>query len=261
MMDFSHSDGMSGWNGEGETADRRGCCSCNPCCCRGPAGPVGPMGLPGPPGPQGATGATGGRGVTGPTGAMGATGPTGAAGAIGATGPTGEDGATGSTGATGPTGVTGATGPTGAMGATGPTGPTGPVPDDVFASFKNYALRPDSGSLLPLDPAIVDPTGQIVTEDNERILLEAGYYLVSYQVSGLMREQGYMQITPFYNNIPHLDEVIYYMTGTGGGSADGSAYFIIETPAETSFSLTFNSSVVVTEVQTTITFLKLRREP
>lgn len=170
MMDFSHSDGISGWNGEGENADRRGCCGCNPCCCRGPA------------------------------------------------------------------------------------------QDDVFAYFKNYALRPDSGSLLPLDPVIVDPTGQIVTEDNERILLETGYYLVSYQVSGLMKEQGYMQITPFYNNIPHLDEGIYYMTGTGGGSADGSAYFIVEVPAETSFSLTFNSSVVVTEVQTTITFLKLRRK-
>ena len=180
----------------------------------------------------------------------GPTGPTGAAGTPGATG------ATGPTGAAGAPGVTGATGPTGATGA---TGPTGPVPDDVFASFKNFGVGPEDGTLLPLDPVVVDPTGQIVTQDNQRILLAAGYYLISYQVSGLLREKGYMQITPYYNDAAHLDEGIYFMTGDGVSSAAGSAHLIVETLEGTRFSLTFNSSVRVSEVQTTITILKLRR--
>ena len=217
---------------------------------RGPIGPTGPTGAMGSIGPTGPTGATGERGPIGPTGAQGVTGATGA---IGATGPTGI------TGTTGLTGATGATGPTGATGITGPTGPTGPEPNDIFASFKNFSQSPENGTLLPLYPAVEDPTGQIVTQDNQRILLAPGYYLISYQVSGLFREKGYMQITPYYNDAAHLDEGIYFMTGEGTSSADGSAYLIIETSAGTTFSLTFNSNVSVTEVQTTMTVLKLRR--
>ncbi|MBS6645278.1 MAG: collagen-like protein [Clostridiaceae bacterium] len=222
-------------------------------------GPTGAQGIPGPTGamgsagPTGPTGATGERGPIGPTGLTGAQGVTGAAGAIGATGPTGI------TGAAGPTGATGAAGPTGATGITGPTGPTGPEPNDIFASFKNFSQSPEDGTLLPLYPVVVDPTGQIITQDNQRILLAPGYYLISYQVSGFFREKGYLQITPYYNNAAHLDEGIYFMTGEGTGSADGSAYLIIETAVGTTFSLTFNSSVSVTEVQTTMTILKLRR--
>ncbi len=138
-------------------------------------------------------------------------------------------------------------------------GPAGLVPDDVFASFKNFALAPDNAALLPLYPGVEDPSGQIVVQDNQRILLAEGYYLISYQVSGLFREKGFMQITPYYNDAAHLDEGIYFMTGDGVSSAAGSAHLIVDASEGTRFSLTFNSNVTVTEVQTTMTVLKLRR--
>ena len=148
-------------------------------------------------------------------------------------------------------------------GATGPTGAESPIPDDVFASFNNYALSPGNATLLPLNTDISDPTGQIVSTDGERITLAAGYYLVSYQVSALFESTGYFQITPFYNNAPAIINGIYFMvgswTGEGRFSGSGSVHFIIYAPAQTQFSLTFNSNTTVTELQTTITFFKLRR--
>ncbi|WP_215698923.1 hypothetical protein [Clostridium sp. MCC353] len=98
-----------------------------------------------------------------------------------------------------------------------------------------------------------------MTQDNQRITLAAGSYLISYQVSGLLKEKGYMQITPYYNNAVHINEGIYFMTGEGVSSAAGSAYLIVETSGGTTFSLTFNSNVVISEAQTTMTILKLRR--
>lgn len=144
-----------------------------------------------------------------------------------------------------------------------PINPLPTIPDDVFASFNNYALAPKDGTLLPMNTAVEDPTGQITSADGERVTLAAGYYLVSYQVSGLFENPGYFQITPFYNNAPFIINGIYFMIGnwSGGGrfSGSGSANFIIYAPSETRFSLTYNSIATVTEVQTTITFLKLRR--
>lgn len=234
----------------------------------GPMGEAGPAGITGATGPSGAAGATGATGETGPTGTTGATGEAGPRGITGATGPSGATGAagatgprgiTGATGSTGATGVTGAAGPTGASGTTGPTGPTGQVPDDVFASFYNYSQSPAEGSLLAMFESVTDPTGQIKTTDGERVSLEPGYYLVSYQVSGLLRSTGYMQVTPFYNGAAHIEYGIYFMTGTSGGSVDGEAHLIVEVPQTTQFSLTFNSNVSAIDVQMTITFLKLRR--
>lgn len=223
---------------------------------QGVTGATGPQGVTGATGPQGVTGATGLQGMTGATGPQGVTGATGARGVTGATGPQGV------TGATGPQGVTGPTGPQGITGATGPqgiTGPTGRIPEDVFASFYNYSQRPENGSILPMFPSVEDPSGQIVSEDGLRVSLAPGYYLVSYQVSGILRETGYMQITPFYNGAAEIEFGIYFITGTGGGSADGEAHLIVKAPEATQFSLTFNSNVSVVDVQMTITFLKVRR--
>lgn len=225
----------------------------------GATGETGPAGATGVTGPAGATGATGATGPAGETGVTGETGPTGATGETGPRGITGATGATGVTGETGSTGATGATGPTGASGTTGPTGPTGQVPDDVFASFYNYSQSPAEGSLLAMFESVTDPTGQIRTTDGERVSLAPGYYLVSYQVSGLLRSTGYMQVTPFYNGAAHIEYGIYFMTGTSGGSVDGEAHLIVEVPQTTLFSLTFNSNVSAIDVQMTITFLKLRR--
>lgn len=180
-------------------------------------------------------------------------------------GPKGMTGATGSTGSTGPqgipgvTGATGRQGPTGATGLQGPTGPTGALPDQAFASFAIYAYQFVNATQIPLYTVVADATGQIASLDNTRIMLAPGYYLISYHVSTLLSTPGYMQITPTYNGDPHIEFGIYFKTTGNVASAYGSNSLIIEVPAETNFTLTYNSNVVSTDGTATITFLKLQR--
>lgn len=245
----------------------RSCCRPN-CCPCGPTGPTGPRGCPGPVGMTGAAGPTGATGPTGPTGAAGPTGMTGAAGPTGMTGPTGAmgvagpagmTGAAGPTGATGVTGPAGPTGPTGLNGLTGPTGPAGEIPDDIFASFSNYAIRLEDAALIPFYPQISDPTGQITYRSPASIVLKPGYYLISYGVSMLMRTAGYIQITPYYNNAPHIETGIYFKTGTDSSSATGTMHFILHATDTTNFNLTFNSPSPAIEGELALTVVKLRR--
>ena len=142
---------------------------------------------------------------------------------------------------------------------TGPTGPEGTVPDDVFASFANTQYTFSSGNLITLYPDVTDPTGNIVSLDTERIALQPGYYLVSYRVSGLFRTPNYMQVTPYYNNIPHLAFGIYFATNANGSGACGSAFLVLHAPAATVFTLTYTGSGDVVEGDVNLTFLKLRR--
>ena len=233
----------------------------------GPVGPIGQTGEPGPTGPTGPTGATGPAGPAGRTG-EGPTGPTGPAGPIGQTGeqgPTGPTGPTGATGPQGPAGTAGETGPTGAAGETGPTGATGPtgpaadIPDDTFASFINtqYTLVP--GTPISVFSDVTDSTGNIVLTTPQTISLTAGYYLISYKVSGLFRTANYMQVTPFYNGTAHLETGIYFATSTDGSSACGSAFLILQAPSDTVFSLNYSGSANAIEGEINITILKLRR--
>lgn len=244
---------------------------------QGPTGAAGPAGTPGAAGPRGATGAagpagpqgpTGPQGSTGPAGAQGAAGPAGAQGPIGAQGPVGPQGpmgpagvtgATGSQGLAGPQGLPGATGATGPTGSTGPTGATGAPPPDVFAAFATFAIPFVNAAQIPLGTVTADPTGQIVLTDNTRITLAPGYYLISYHVSTLLSTPGYMQITPFYNGASHIEYGIYFKTGFNVTSAYGSNSIIIYVPAETRFSLTYNSNVQSSDGTATITVLQLNR--
>ena len=264
----------------------------------GPPGPTGPQGIPGiqgipgPAGERGPAGATGAMGMAGPTGAtgpMGMPGPTGADGVTGATGMPGPTGATGGTGMPGPTGATGVTGATGplpvvAVGTTitgepgtpakveafeipqgvrldftVPRGADGMVPDEVFASFVNYMARFENTDLIQFSTAVSDPTGQISQPDYSHISLEPGFYFISYHVSALLNDASFMQISPYYSGAAHLEYGIYFMTGTAKTSAAGAKAFIINVPAATRFSLTFNSGTVGTEGEVVITVIKLRR--
>ena len=235
---------------------------------QGPTGAAGPAGTPGAAGPRGATGAAGPAGPQGPTGPQGSTGPAGAQGPIGAQGPVGPQGpmgpagvtgAAGSQGPTGPQGLPGATGATGPTGSTGPTGATGAPPPDVFAAFATFAIPFVNAAQIPLGTVTADPTGQIVLTDNTRITLAPGYYLISYHVSTLLSTPGYMQITPFYNGASHIEYGIYFKTGLNVTSAYGSNSIIIYVPAETRFSLTYNSNVQSSDGTATITVLQLNR--
>ncbi len=142
---------------------------------------------------------------------------------------------------------------------TGPTGATGTVPDDVFAAFATFAIPFTNATQIPMGTVTADPTGQIVLTDNTRITLAPGYYLISYHVSALVATPGYIQITPYYNNASHIEYGIYFKTGTNSTSAYGSNSIIIEVPAETRFSLTYNSNVTSSEGTATVTVLKLNR--
>ncbi|HIS68367.1 MAG TPA: collagen-like protein [Candidatus Gallacutalibacter stercoravium] len=244
----------------------------------GPTGSTGPQGLPGPQGVAGATGPigpqgnpgptgiTGTNGATGPTGPTGSTGPTGPQGVQGLQGVPGPTGATGPTGSTGPTGNTGSTGPQGVQGLqgipgpTGATGPAGEVPDDVFASFFNYQAQFPIGSLIPLFPAVTDPTGNIVAADPTHIQLAPGYYLISYKVSVLFSQANYMQVTPSYNGAPHLEYGIYFATTAAGSSATGAAFLIIQVPSQTTFTLTYSGSGNASSGEVNLTILRLRRQ-
>ena len=202
-----------------------GCC---PACCR----PPGPAGIQGPTGPQGRTGLPGPTGPTGPQGPAGLPGPTGPA---------------------------GPQGPAGQAGIQGPTGPAGAAPDDVFASFIGSSELFTNGSQLLLFPAVTDPTGAIGESDLMHIQLAAGSYLVSYSVSAIFSDPAYMQVTPFYNGASHLETGVYFATIADGSSACGSAHFILEAPAATTFSLTYSGPLDAREGTVTLTFLKLRR--
>lgn len=185
----------------------------------------------------------------------------GAVGATGATGPTGPAGGQGLPGPTGPTGPTGAAGSPGQTGATGATGPAGEPSLDSFASFVNYQYPLTQDTPIILLPDVQDPMGNIVQQSAQRISLAPGYYLVNYSVSALFRQANYMQVTPSYNGISHLETGVYFATTTNGSSATGASTFILRAPAATTFFLTYSGSANATDGHITLTFLKLQGTP
>ncbi len=177
----------------------------NNCNCRqrvivGPTGPVGPRGPVGPTGPTGATGATGPQGPIGPIGPqgpqgeqgpIGLTGATGPQGPIGPIGPQGPQGEQGPIGLTGATGATGPQGPIGLTGATGPQGPQGPAgsSDAIYASSGVSTV--EAGGSAPLTLTAVTPDSSMSVGANAVTLSEAGYYLVSYYLTGTSSSVDY----------------------------------------------------------------------
>ena len=254
---------------------------------QGISGPAGPQGIPGVAGPAGIAGADG------PAGPQGATGPEGPRGATGATGPQGIPGIQGPEGPAGVTGATGPTGPTGTAGNTPvvlagttttvdpgipaavtsteipggiqldfsiPRGATGLAPEDAFASFYTYYIQFQDGQAIPFSTVTADSTGQIRQSGASAIVLEPGYYLLSYHVSTILKTPGYMQITPSYNSKPHIDFGIYFRTDSTDSTVYGSNSLIIQVPSQTAFTLTYNSNVPVNiDGSATITVLKLNR--
>ena len=133
------------------------------------------------------------------------------------------------------------------------------APDNVFASFHNAEYSLQQNSLIPLVQSVPDTTGNITLSDPEHIGLEPGYYLISYKVSVLFEQANYMQVTPFYNGVPHIERGIYFATAVDGSTACGAGFLILRAPAATQFSLTFSSSGTATEGEVNLTILKLRR--
>lgn len=142
-----------------------------------------------------------------------------------------------------------------------PRGADGAAPEDVFASFATYGLRFSNGARIPFSAVVSDPTGQIAQSDATYVDLAPGYYQVSYHVSALLRTPGYLQITPTYGGAPHVEFGIYFKTAGNQSSAYGSNAIVIEVPAATRFSLTYNGTGDAIDGAATLFLLKLRRAP
>ena len=80
-------------------------------------------------------------------------------------------------------------------------------------------------------------------------------------MSASLPSEDYMQITPFYNDSPHIEFGIYFKTGTTDtfSTAYGSNFLIIYVPSPTVFSLTYNGSATGLDGTASITILQLRR--
>ncbi len=141
----------------------------------------------------------------------------------------------------------------------GQQGEPGVAPDDIFASFATFEVRFVNAQPIPLGTSLADPTGNITLADATRIVLTPGYYYISYSVSAVLDEAGYMQITPSYNGASHIEYGIYFKTNVSSSSAYGSNSIIIYVPEETSFTLTYNSNTANRSGAATVAVLKLNR--
>lgn len=160
-------------------------------------------------------------------------------------------------GPTGPQGVQGPAGPTGPTGATGATGPPGEIPPDSAAFFYNYQALFTPGQAIDFFPGVEDSTGAIAQQSASVLSLQAGAYLVSYRISTTLSQPGYLQVTPSYNGTPHLETGVYFATTANGSSAGGSAHFILQAAAPTTFSLTYSGSAAGSNGEVNVTFLRL----
>lgn len=138
--------------------------------------------------------------------------------------------------------------------------PQGESAETAFASFLIFEVKFVNGQNIPLIAATNDTTGNIVLEDNTDIVLEPGYYYISFSVSTILDNAGYMQITPSYNGTSHLETGIYFKTNTDLSSAYGSNSIIIYVPSKTSFTLTYNSNSENRSGAATVSVIKLNRE-
>lgn len=160
----------------------------------------------------------------------------------------------------GPQGPQGEPGPQGPQGEPGPQGPQGEPAEDCFASFFVFERRFESGQPIPLLTGTADPTGNISLANGTRIELAPGYYCISFSVSAILEEAGYMQVTPAYNRTSNLLYGIYFKTGAALSSAYGSSSAIIHVSEPTGFSLTYNSNVADRSGAATVSVIRLTRK-
>ncbi len=200
----------------------------------GPQGPIGPRGPVGPTGPQGLTG------PQGPVGATGAIGPQGPAGATGATGPQGPVGATGATGPQGPVGATGATGPQ------GPVGPQG-TSQALFA--EGSATTVTAGTVAPITLSEDTPLSSMTVGGNAVTLTEAGYYLVSYFVSGTATDVAF--------SLNQNGAIISTVVNSNGDSESLSRTVLVNASAGDILTLSNSSATDLSTSDYGITVLKV----
>lgn len=198
-------------------------------CCqgeRGEPGPMGPRGEQGPPGCQGERGEPGPQGITGPQGPQGATGPM---------------------------------GPRGEQGARGPAGPPGYSQNSVFASFSGQELIIPESTNLPLKMDIPDITGNISLCNSCSVMLNSGYYAIYYYISTVMKNHGFIKLTPVFNDCVQSVYTGYAEAAKRKETLEISRYFIIEILSDSTLFFVWDSSASTSKVNMNLSIEKLYR--
>ena len=236
---------------------------------RGPMGPPGCPGEPGPPGcpgergPMGPPGCPGERGPMGPPGCPGECGPIGPRGEPGPPGCPGERGEPGPQGVTGPQGPQGVTGPMGPRGEPGPRGPAGPSgypQNSIFASLSCKELSVPESTSLPLKMEISDITQNISLCNGCAVALTAGYYVVSYYLSTVMKKPGFIKLTPVFNDCKQTLYAAYAEATKRKETLVVSRYFIAEIPTGSVLLFEWNSSAGASRINMNLSIEKLCRQ-
>lgn len=195
------------------------------CCCK--TGPQGPRGEPGPQGCPGERGEPGPQGVTGPQGLQGATGPQ---------------------------------GPRGEPGPCGPAGPPGYPQNSIFASFLGQGLVMPENANLPLKIDIPDITQNISLCNDYSISLTPGCYAVYYDISTIMKRQGFIKLTPILDNCGQTVFASYAEAAKRKKILAISRYFIIQISSKSTLYFTWNSSAGTSKINMNLSIIRLSRQ-
>lgn len=165
-------------------------------------------------------------------GEPGPMGPRGEAGPQGCPGERGEAGPQGVTGPQGPQGVTGPQGPRGEPGPRGPAGPSGYPQNSIFATFSDQGMMMPESADFPLKMEIPDITQNISLSKQCTIALTPGYYAISYYVATVMKEYGFISITPVFNGCKQSLYSAYAQASRKNDMLVLSRYFIVGIPKD-----------------------------
>lgn len=198
-------------------------------------------------------------GEQGPMGPMGPQGPRGEQGPPGCPGERGEQGPQGVTGPQGPQGATGPMGPRGEQGERGPAGPPGYPQNSVFATFLSQEFILPERANLPLKTDIPDVTENISSCNSYSIMLNPGYYAIYYYVSTVMKKNGFIKLTPVFNDCEQTAYAGYAKAVKRRENLEVSKSFIIEILRESPLFFVWDSSACASRVNMNLNIVKLYR--
>ena len=113
---------------------------------------------------------------------------------------------------------------------------------------------------LPLKMEIPDITHNISLCDSSSVALTPGYYVISYYISTVMRKQGFIKLTPIFNDCKQTMYTAYAEAGKRKEMLVIARYFIIEIPAVSRLFFAWHSSAGVSRINMNLSIVKLYRQ-
>ncbi len=142
-----------------------------------------------------------------------------------------------------------------------PSGPCGYPQNSAFASFFGRDLFLPESASLPLKTDIPDVTQNISLCNDYSVALAPGYYAVYYYLSTEMKRQGFIELTPIFNDCGQTIYASRAETGSRKELLVISRYFIAEIPsASMLFFFAWNSSAGVSKINMNVSIEKLGRQ-